>query len=62
MLAFIGMPGPTEMVIIGIIAVLLFGNRLPAVARSIGGAIPSFKKGMAEVENECKEIEKEINK
>ena len=62
MLSFIGMPGPTEMIIIGIIAVLLFGNRLPSIARSVGGAIPSFKRGMAEVEKECHDLEKEITK
>lgn len=41
-----------EMVIIGIIALLLFGKRLPEVARSLGKGIMEFKKGMSGVEEE----------
>jgi sec-independent protein translocase protein TatA len=53
-----GMPGPAEMIVIGIIAVLLFGNRLPKVARSVGQSLLSFKAGMHDVEQELKEAEK----
>lgn len=45
-------PGPGSMVIIGIIAVLLFGNRLPEVARSLGKGLAEFKKGIKGVEDE----------
>ena len=44
--------GPMEMLIVGIIAVLLFGSRLPSVARSLGKSMTEFKKGMREFENE----------
>ena len=44
--------GPLEMVIVGIVAVLLFGSRLPSVARSLGKSMTEFKKGMREFENE----------
>lgn len=44
--------GPMEMLIVGIIAVILFGNRLPTVARSLGKSLTEFKKGMREFENE----------
>jgi sec-independent protein translocase protein TatA len=44
--------GPLEMVIVGIVAVLLFGSRLPTVARSLGKSMTEFKKGMREFENE----------
>lgn len=40
---------PTHMIVILVVALLLFGNRLPEVARSIGRAINEFKKGMKEV-------------
>lgn len=53
-LAFIGAPGPMEMAIIGIIALLLFGKRLPEVARSMGKGIVEFKKGIAGVEDDVK--------
>ena len=44
--------GPMEMVIVGIVAVILFGSRLPSVARSLGKSMTEFKKGMREFENE----------
>jgi sec-independent protein translocase protein TatA len=41
----LGAPGPVGLFIILIIAVLLFGNRLPEIARSVGKGIAEFKKG-----------------
>ena len=35
-----------DMLIIGIIALLLFGNRLPSVMRSLGQGVTEFKKGL----------------
>lgn len=52
--------GPMEMVIIGGVAVMLFGGRLPKVARSVGQSIVEFKKGFLEVEAECEEIKRKI--
>ena len=45
-------PGPFEMMIIGIIALLLFGKRLPEVARSLGKGIVEFKKGVKGIEDD----------
>ena len=45
-------PGPMEMLIIGVIAVLLFGKRLPEVGRSLGKGIVEFKKGIHGVEDD----------
>ncbi len=45
-------PGPTEMVIILVIGVLLFGKRLPEVGRSLGKGIVEFKKGVRGIEDE----------
>ncbi len=45
-------PGPLQMLIVGVIALLLFGNRLPGVARSFGKSITEFKKGMKEIEDD----------
>ena len=46
------MPGPPEMLIILVIAVLLFGKRLPEVGRSLGKGIVEFKKGISGIEDE----------
>jgi sec-independent protein translocase protein TatA len=46
--------GSTEMIVFGIIAVILFGSRLPSVARSLGKSIVEFKKGMHDLESEVK--------
>jgi len=56
----IGMPGTTEMIIIGIVAVLLFGSRLPKIARSIGSSIIEFKKGVRGVEDFGREAENDV--
>ncbi len=45
-------PGPMEMLIIGAIAVLLFGKRLPEVGRSLGKGIVEFKKGIGGIEDD----------
>jgi sec-independent protein translocase protein TatA len=47
--------GPTELVIILILALLFFGTRLPKVARSLGQGVSEFKGGLKGLE---KEIEK----
>jgi sec-independent protein translocase protein TatA len=44
--------GPQEMIVVGVIAVLLFGKRLPEVARSMGKSFVEFKKGISGVEDE----------
>ena len=45
-LAFIGTPGPWQVVIVAMVVLLLFGNRLPSVMRSLGEGITEFKKGI----------------
>lgn len=50
--AFIGMPGPFEMMIIAAIVLLLFGNRLPSTMRSLGRGIVEFKKGVQGIEDD----------
>jgi sec-independent protein translocase protein TatA len=44
--------GWPEMVIIGFLAVLLFGKKVPEVARSLGKGMMEFKKGLRGVEEE----------
>ncbi len=44
---------PMELLIIGGIAVLLFGSRLPSVARSLGKSMTEFKKGLNGLEEDA---------
>jgi len=44
--------GPTEMLIVLVIAVLLFGKRLPEVGRSLGKGMMEFKKGLNDIKSE----------
>ena len=48
---FIGL-GPLELVILAFIVLLLFGNRLPGVMRSLGQGVVEFKKGVQGIEED----------
>ena len=53
-LAFLGGLGGWEMIAIAIVALLLFGKRLPEVMRSLGRGVVEFKKGLKGIEDEIK--------
>ncbi len=46
--------GNTEFLIICFVALLLFGNRLPSVMRSLGSGLHEFKKGVDNVQDDVK--------
>ncbi len=54
-------PGPFELIVILIIAVLIFGRRLPEIARGVGKSLTEFKKGAREAQNEVnREVDRAI--
>ncbi len=53
--AFLPSLGFPELAVISMIALLVFGNRLPSVMRSLGKSITEFKKGMHSIEDEASE-------
>ena len=53
-------PGPLELIIIGIIAVLIFGRRLPEIARSMGKSLTEFKKGLKEAKQTKDDLTDEV--
>lgn len=46
--------GVPELLICAVILLLLFGNRLPTVMRSLGRGVIEFKRGAQEVEEEMR--------
>lgn len=52
--------GGWEIWVILIIALLLFGHRLPGLARSLGSGIVEFKKGLKDGGEEIKQANEEL--
>jgi len=53
--AFLPNLGMTELMIIAFISLLIFGNRLPSVMRSLGKSVTEFKKGVSGIEEEIEQ-------
>jgi sec-independent protein translocase protein TatA len=59
-LLFLGNLGTTEILIIALVVLLLFGGKkIPELMHGIGKGVRSFKTGMNEIEEE---INKEVDK
>lgn len=52
--------GQWEIFVVLLIALLLFGSRLPSVMRSLGKSVTEFKKGLREVEDEV-DVEDDVD-
>lgn len=59
---FPGGIGGAELVVIAIVAVVLFGSKLPEVARSVGQSYTQFRRGLNDIQSSIKdELDKEID-
>ncbi len=59
---FPGGIGTPELLMFGIIALLLFGSRLPEVARNFGKSMAEFKRGMKGIEDEFRGAYRETSR
>jgi sec-independent protein translocase protein TatA len=59
-LALIGPIGAPELMIILFLALLMFGGRLPDVARSLGRSVNQFKRGLKDLDEGMKEEEQRL--
>ena len=52
-LLFLGNLGSTEIIIIALVVLLLFGGKkIPELMRGLGKGVSQFKKGMKDIEDE----------
>jgi sec-independent protein translocase protein TatA len=58
----LGWPGPFEMMLIAGFGLLIFGKRLPEVARGLGKSVVEFKKGLNSVEDSIEQPSSESSK
>ncbi len=62
-LLFIGNIGGTEIIIIAIIILLLFGGKkIPELMQGLGKGVKSFKKGMKDIEDDIENCDKDDKK
>ena len=61
-LAFFSMPGHIEWLVILVIALLIFGKRLPELARSVGKSLTEFKKGINEAKESTDDVVNDVKK
>ncbi len=57
-----GIPGGWEWIVILVVALLIFGRRLPEIARSVGKSLTEFKKGVREAQETKDEIVDDVRK
>jgi sec-independent protein translocase protein TatA len=53
--------GTPELIVILIVALLIFGSRLPSVMRSLGRSVNEFKKGVRDVTDDASEVQNDLN-
>ena len=59
----LGVVGPWQVVIIALVILLLFGGKkIPELMKGLGKGVKSFKEGINEVDEQIKDIDKDLDK
>ena len=53
---------PPEIMAVAVIAILLFGSKLPEVARSLGGSYRELRRGLNDMQQQFREVEREVTR
>jgi len=53
-------PGPIEIIVILVVALLIFGRRLPEIARNVGKSLTEFKRGINEAKEAKDDVESDV--
>lgn len=53
---------PVELMVVAVVAILLFGSKLPEVARSLGGSYRDFRRGLNEIQDQFRQAEREVTR
>jgi sec-independent protein translocase protein TatA len=53
---------PPELMAVAVIAILLFGSKLPEVAKSLGGSYREFRRGLNDMQKQFQDVEREVTR
>jgi len=56
------MPGGYEWMVILVVGLLIFGRRLPEIARGMGKSVTEFKKGLNDFRDSTDDVVGDVNK
>jgi sec-independent protein translocase protein TatA len=48
--------------VVGVVAILLFGSKLPEVARSMGGHYRELRRGLNDIQDQFRQAEREVTR
>jgi len=53
---------PVQLMVVGVVAILLFGSKLPDVARSLGRQYRDLRRGLNDIQDQFRQAEREVTK
>ena len=53
---------PAQLMVVGVVAILLFGSKLPEVARSLGRQYRDLRRGLNDLQDQFRQAEREVTK